>query len=76
MAQRRVTVTTTGREKPRAKLWAYGYAELALLFGMTENAVRQAVNRGAFDPASLADVVDFANRRGVRGEKLPPSEPL
>lgn len=74
MPPRRVTVQTTGREKARARLWAYGYADLALLFGMSENAVRQAVKRGAFDPASLESVVDFSNKRGVRGARLEPSD--
>lgn len=63
---RRVKVATSGRERPRAKLWAYGYADLALLFGMTEGAVRQAVRRGAFDPRSLESIFEHLQRRRAR----------
>jgi hypothetical protein len=71
--RRRLAMVQTSARVPRRgrpKLWAYGYADLALLFGMQEAAVRQAVKRQRLDPGSLASVVDFANRRGVRGELL------
>jgi hypothetical protein len=61
-----VKVQTSGRERPRAHLWAYGYADLALLFGMTEGAVRQAVRRGAFDPGNLESVFEHLQRRRAR----------
>lgn len=75
MRHRRRWVTTSGRERTRSRLWGYSYADLAVLFGMQEAAVRQAVQSKRFDPADLASVVDFANRRGVRGALLKPSEP-
>lgn len=45
------------------RLWAFGYPELADLFGMSEPAVRQAVHRGQVHPIDLASVVSFALRR-------------
>lgn len=62
--KRRVHVRTSGRERRRSQLWAYGYADLAALFGMREGAVRQAVCDGRFDPADLVSVLMFAVRRG------------
>lgn len=41
------------------RLWAYGYADLAAFLGMKEDAVRQAVNRGTFDPGDLTSVCVF-----------------
>lgn len=41
------------------KRFAYTYADLAVLFGMTEGAVRQAVSRGKFDPRSLSSLFHF-----------------
>lgn len=52
-------VRTTGRPVPGAKLWAFGYADFAALFGMTEEAVRQRVRRGAFDPSDLESIFQF-----------------
>mgnify|MGYP001590134455 CR=1 FL=1 len=46
--------------------WAYGYFELALLFGMTEGAVRRAVCRKQLDPGDLASVLSFATARAGR----------
>lgn len=43
----------------RRKRWAYGYTELADLFGLTEDGVRQAVARKILDPASLESVCCF-----------------
>jgi hypothetical protein len=44
-------------------MWAYGYADLAALFGMREGTVRQAAARGKFDPTRLESVVEFINAR-------------
>lgn len=44
------------------KLWAFGYPELAALFGMSLPATRQAVSRERVDPADLANLVAFAAR--------------
>ena len=57
---------TSGLEKARDRLWAYGYADLARLFGMTPSAVRQAVYRGSFDPGDLESVMQYAARRRER----------
>lgn len=67
MRQRRSLVRVSGLVPRRGRpvLWAYGYADLAVLLKMSDVAVRKAVERGAFDPASLASIVAFAT-----GEKL------
>lgn len=66
MPQRRVHVVTSGRERPRAELWAYSFADLALLFRMAEGSVRRAARKGRFDPASLASILEYAQRRRAR----------
>lgn len=38
------------------RVWSYTYADLATLFGMSEDAVRQAASRKLLDPASLSSV--------------------
>ena len=43
----------------RARLWGYGYAELANLYGMPEGTVRQAVLRKKLKPGELGDVVRY-----------------
>jgi hypothetical protein len=43
--------------------WSYGYRELADLFGLSEEGVRQAVSRGSLDPTSLAGIVHFWSRQ-------------
>lgn len=51
-----------GRSSRRHR-WSYGYRELANLFDVSEDGVRQAVSRGLFDPASLSSLVNFWRRR-------------
>jgi hypothetical protein len=67
----RRTVTLCGPHiTPRlgpTRLWAYGYADLARLFCMSRAAVRKAVQRGSFDPASLPEIIDFYMRQRPRG---------
>lgn len=41
------------------RLWAFGYADLAAFLGMKEDAIRQAVNRGTFDPGDLSSLHAF-----------------
>lgn len=48
-----------GMAPSRRKRWTYGYTELADLFGLTEDGVRQAVARKILDPASLESVCCF-----------------
>lgn len=47
----------------RPLLWAYGYADLAVLLGTTTAAVRQLVQRGELDPSSLESVCRCWARR-------------
>lgn len=54
----------TGRR--RGRLWAYGYATLAALYGVKEQTVRLWVSRGDLDPASLGDVLRVARERGPK----------
>jgi hypothetical protein len=74
MARSRVkrrVVRTTGRPAPGSKVWAWGYADFAVLFGMSEAAVRQRVKRGAFDPSDLESVFEFWQRRRERSLSKP-----
>jgi hypothetical protein len=53
------TPESAGRHSGRGpRLWAFGYATLAKLFGMTEGAVRQAVCDGRLDPSDLEMVCE------------------
>ena len=42
-----------------SKLWAFGYATLADLLGLSEMAVRQLVKRARLNPKDLRSVVSF-----------------
>ncbi len=53
-------VRRAGKRSGRLRLWAYGYADLALLFGISEGATRTAAYEGRFDPASLTSILAFA----------------
>lgn len=63
MAKRRSTVTTSGAipEKGRPRLWAFGYADFARLFGVSDAVVRSWVSRKRFDPSDLRSIVRFAS---------------
>jgi prophage antirepressor-like protein len=39
--------------KGRPRMWAFGYADLAELLGITEQSVRNMVAQGKLDPTSL-----------------------
>lgn len=70
MADKQIrTVTLDEREQGRRRgsLWAYGYATLAAIFGVTEESVRRWVSRGELDPADLGDVIRFARDRRSEG---------
>lgn len=68
MITRRSVVRTSGliARKGRPALWAFGYPDLARLFGMREGAVREAVRSKRFDPTDLESVVAFAVKRQAR----------
>ena len=40
----------------RPRLWAYGVADLAELFGTTEAGIRQRAWRGTLDPGDLESI--------------------
>lgn len=65
MTTKRRTVQLTGRSKTMGptKLWAFGYGDLAYLFGISENTLRQIVFREQLDPGSLKSIIDFYNFR-------------
>ena len=44
-------------EGSRGRLWGYGTKTLAAMAGMTEAAVKKAIERGAFEPSDLRSVV-------------------
>jgi hypothetical protein len=57
MSSRRVvTVSSIAARRGRPRLWAFGYADLALLLGCSEGAVRQLVKRQRLDPRDLASI--------------------
>lgn len=56
---RTVTLGHPELAPPKSRLWAYGMADLARIFGMTKAGVRAAIGRGDFDPADLLSVIDF-----------------
>lgn len=60
----RRNVITSGLvpKQGRPRLWAFGYADLAKLYGLSEGAVRQRVSAGQLDPADLRSIVALANR--------------
>ena len=65
-ARRTVTVRAQGRGAHWVRLWAYGHADLADLFGISEGAVRQAVYEKRFDPSDLRSIVNYLLERKVR----------
>lgn len=66
--RREVTLHEPERAKRRGKLWAYGYATLAELFGVAEQTVRLWVSRGEIDPGNLGDVARVVRERGPAEE--------
>ena len=68
---RGVHVSTLVPRRGRPLIWGYGVADLAVLFGMEERAVRRAIERETFDPASLASVVAFAGLRAQERGEVP-----
>jgi hypothetical protein len=61
--RRMVTVTHLAPPPSRARMWAFGYADLGELLGMTPAAVKKAVQRGHLDPGSIESVITFRRRR-------------
>ena len=70
MSRREVTVNPIDATRRRGRLWAFGYAALADLFGVREQTVRRWVSRGELDPRDLRSVMNLAVRRrySSRGE--------
>lgn len=62
---------TSSRRRGPVRLWAFGYADLAALLGVSERVVRGRVSTRKLDPADLGQVVDAANlereRKGGEG---------
>lgn len=51
-----------GHKERGPKRFCYTYQDLAVLFDMKPEAVRQAASRGRFDPSSLQSIVSFCAR--------------
>ncbi len=66
--RRLVRLTERTAAKAWTKLWAYSYADLADLLGITEGSVRKAVAAGHFDPTDLHSICRF----WLGGVQLPP----
>lgn len=69
MSRREVTVNPIDATRRRGRLWAFGYAALADLFGVQEQTVRRWVSRGQLDPRDLQSVVAMARRRVRRSAR-------
>ena len=63
-ASARLTVIYGGARGHGRKVWGYSYAEIARAAGTSEGAVRVAVCAGKLDPANLASVIAWVNKRG------------
>lgn len=66
----RIVITSTllpSRGRPR--IWGYGYADLAVLFDMSEPMVRYHVNKRHLDPSSLESIIEFAQQRRAGKKK-------
>lgn len=67
--------TTKGKSSGRTRLWAFGYQDLADLFGVEEKTVRNWVAAKYLDPADLERLcrrwVEHTWRK-VPGGELPP----
>lgn len=57
--RRFVNVTPKVKFGRGVKLFAYGYADLGALLGMSESAIRQAVGRQTFIPGDLRSVFEY-----------------
>jgi hypothetical protein len=57
--------------KGRPKLWSFSYTDFATLFHMNENALRQAVFKGAVDLADLESICRFWLKRRQRHPAIP-----
>jgi predicted DNA-binding transcriptional regulator AlpA len=51
-------------EGKRGRLWGYGTKTLAAMAGMTEAAVKKAIERGTFEPSDLRSVVTWLSSHG------------
>jgi hypothetical protein len=69
MPKNRRTVIESGRvpKRGRPRLWAYGYEDLAELFGTTPRAIRARVERGTLDPSDLEDICRAWYERAAHG---------
>lgn len=50
-------------ERRRGRLWAYGYATLAALFGVEQQTVRLWVSQGRLDPGDLESILTLRRER-------------
>ena len=68
MPKRRAVVEVSRLNKSKARLWGYGYADLSVLLGVSEGALRGRAARGTlgFDPGDLLAVARLVvEKRGM-----------
>lgn len=58
-SRRTVRISKATASRRWAKLWGYGYADLAKLFGLSESGVRKAIRSGRLNPSDLKSVCRF-----------------
>jgi hypothetical protein len=68
--RRGVIISERNPKVGRPRLWAFGYPDLAALFGMSDGGVRMAVARKQLDPTDLASIVKFYNERNNKSLDL------
>lgn len=57
--QVQVSQLTAGLTDGRPRLWAFSYADLAVLFGVHEGTIKRWVKSEKLDPANLRSVCDL-----------------
>lgn len=68
-ATKRAAVVTfqPGAKTGKAKRWAYGYADLASLLGLTEGTLRNRVSEG-WEPTLPAICAEYASKSALHAE--------
>lgn len=59
----RLVAEQPARKGSKARLFAYGFAAIADLSGVSEKTVARAINRNDLNPQSLISVVNFISKR-------------
>lgn len=64
-------VVVSKRCKPRERLWAFGYADLAHLLGLEQGTLRGMVSQGTLDPGELEGLCQYWVERVITLGQMP-----